>query len=291
MTIYNLGSINIDHIYTLPHLVRAGETLAATETQSALGGKGANQSIAIARAGGQVRHGGMINQGDASWLDQMIDAGVDTSFVVLGDLPTGHAIVAVDAASAENQIILSPSSNAHIPDQLIEKLLADATAEDWALAQNETNKTADFLQAAKAKGMKICYSAAPFIADITAGLLPLVDLLIVNEGEYDDLKNHLGGGHYGDNFGLDHLIITKGGDGAIYQGVDGEFAMPAHAVEAVDTTGAGDTYLGYVLAGLDQGMGVKAAMELASKAAAIQVTRLGASAAIPSKTEVENTVF
>ena len=287
MTIYNLGSINIDHIYTLPHLVRAGETLAATETQSALGGKGANQSIAIARAGGQVRHGGMINQGDASWLDQMIDAGVDTSFVVLGDLPTGHAIVAVDAASAENQIILSPSSNAHIPDQLIEKLLADATAEDWALAQNETNKTADFLQAAKAKGMKICYSAAPFIADITAGLLPLVDLLIVNEGEHDDLKNHLGGG----NFGLDHLIITKGGDGAIYQGVDGEFAMPAHAVEAVDTTGAGDTYLGYVLAGLDQGMGVKAAMELASKAAAIQVTRLGASAAIPSKTEVENTVF
>ena len=287
MTIYNLGSINIDHIYTLPHLVRAGETLAATETQSALGGKGANQSIAIARAGGQVRHGGMINQGDASWLDQMIDAGVDTSFVVFSDRPTGHAIVAVDAASAENQIILSPSSNAHIPDQLIEKLLTDATAEDWALAQNETNKTADFLQAAKAKGMKICYSAAPFIADITAGLLPLVDLLIVNEGEYDDLKNHLGGG----DFGLDHLIITKGGDGAIYQGVDGEFETPAHAVEAVDTTGAGDTYLGYVLAGLDQGMGVKAAMELASKAAAIQVTRLGASAAIPSKAEVENTVF
>ena len=174
MTIYNLGSINIDHIYTLPHLVRAGETLAATETQSALGGKGANQSIAIARAGGQVRHGGMINQGDASWLDQMIDAGVDTSFVVLGDLPTGHAIVAVDAASAENQIILSPSSNAHIPDQLIEKLLADATTEDWALAQNETNKTADFLHAAKAKRMKICYSAAPFIADITAGAAPIV---------------------------------------------------------------------------------------------------------------------
>ena len=287
MTVYNLGSINIDHIYTLPHLVRAGETLAATEMQSALGGKGANQSIAIARAGGQVRHGGMINQGDVSWLKEMTDAGVETSFIIYGDMPTGHAIVAVDAKTAENQIILSPSCNANIPDDLVEKVLADVTAQDWALAQNETNKTADFLKAAKAKGMKICYSAAPFVADITADLLPLVDLLIVNEGEYQDLKSHLGHG----DFGLDHLIITKGGDGAFYQGVDGEFEIAAHKVDAFDTTGAGDTYLGYVLAGLDQGMDVKSAMEMASTAAAIQVTRLGASAAIPKKTEVLNTVF
>lgn len=287
MTIYNLGSINIDHIYTLPHLVRAGETLAATDMQSALGGKGANQSIAIARAGGQVCHGGMINQGDVSWLKEMIDAGVETSFIIHSDLPTGHAIVAVDGKTAENQIILSPSCNANIPDDLVTTLLGNATSDDWALAQNETNKTAYFLKAAKAKGMKICYSAAPFIADITADLLPLVDLLIVNEGEYQDLKSHIGHG----DFGLDHLIITKGGDGAFYQGVEGEFEIAAHQVDAVDTTGAGDTYLGYVLAGLDQSMGVKAAMEMASTAAAIQVTRFGASAAIPKKSEVLNTVF
>ena len=287
MTIYNLGSINIDHIYTLPHLVRAGETLAATEMQSALGGKGANQSIAIARAGGQVRHGGMINHGDVSWLREMTDAGVETSFIIHSDLPTGHAIVAVDAKTAENQIILSPSCNANIPDDLVARLLGNASSDDWALAQNETNKTADFLKAAKAKDMKICYSAAPFVADITASLLPLVDLLIVNEGEYQDLKSHLGHG----DFGLDHLIITKGGDGAFYKGLDGEFEIAAHKVGAVDTTGAGDTYLGYVLAGLDQGMDVKAAMEMASTAAAIQVTRLGASAAIPKKSEVLSTVF
>ena len=125
MTVYNLGSINIDHIYTLPHLVRAGETLAATDMQSALGGKGANQSIAIARAGGQVRHGGMINQDDMSWLKEMIDAGVETSFIIYSDLPTGHAIVAVDAKTAENQIILSPSCNANIPDDLMDKVLAE----------------------------------------------------------------------------------------------------------------------------------------------------------------------
>ncbi|MEK9860993.1 MAG: PfkB family carbohydrate kinase, partial [Alphaproteobacteria bacterium] len=111
MTIVNLGSINIDHIYTMPHLVTPGETLAATSFQSALGGKGANQSIAIARAGGTVFHGGMINRKDEGWLKPMIDAGVDVAMVAHGDLPTGHAIVAVDDTTGENQIILSPSSN------------------------------------------------------------------------------------------------------------------------------------------------------------------------------------
>ena len=287
MTVYNLGSINIDHIYTMPHLVRAGETLAATSTQSALGGKGANQSIAIARAGGQVRHGGMINPQDQHWLEGLIDAGVDVSCVIHGTHPTGHAIVAVDDDTGENQIILSPSSNAHIPDHVVADLLADATSSDWALAQNETNQTAAFLNAAKAKGLSICYSAAPFLAEITAGLLPLVDLLIVNEGEYQDLKAHLGHDH----FGLDHLIITKGADGADYQGLDGQFHVTAPKVKAIDTTGAGDTYLGYVLAGLANGKSVKDAMEIAAKAAAIQVTRLGASTAIPGIDDVLNHSF
>ena len=287
MTIYNLGSINIDYIYTLPHLVRAGETLAATQTQSALGGKGANQSIAIARAGGQVCHGGMINQADASWLDQMRAAGVNLEHILYGDTATGHAIVAVDQASGENQIILSPSSNANIPDDLTKKLLADAKEGDWALAQNETNQTVGFLKAAKAKGLSICYSAAPFLADITAELLPLVDLLIVNEGEFQDLKNHVG--H--DDWGLDHLIVTKGAAGAEYQGIDGAFKITAHHVNAIDTTGAGDTYLGYVLAGLDQGNPIKDVMALAGKAAALQVTRLGASTAIPTLSDVLNHHF
>ena len=107
MTIFNLGSINIDYIYTLPHLVTAGETLAATSFQAALGGKGANQSIALARAGADVRHAGRIHVGDDSWLGAMRAAGVDCSHILAGDTATGHAIVAVDTATAENQIILS----------------------------------------------------------------------------------------------------------------------------------------------------------------------------------------
>ena len=277
MTIFNMGSINIDHIYMLPHLVMPGETLAATHYQTALGGKGANQSIAIARAGSAVIHGGMINLIDEDWLDEMAEAGVDIRHVIRGeDQPTGHAIVAVDESKGENQIILSASSNAGIPDDLVIELLADATSNDWALAQNETNQTALFLGMAKKKGLSVCYSAAPFVAEMTATLLPVTDLLIVNEIEANALTSHLGA-----NIPVPHLIITKGADGADYISGSTTHFVPAVKANAVDTTGAGDTYLGYVLAGLDQGYTMLDAMSVAAKAAAFQVERYGASEAIP----------
>lgn len=282
MAIFNMGSINIDHIYTMPHLVMPGETLAASSYQAALGGKGANQSIAAARAGGKVIHGGMINDADSHWLDAMSAAGVSLDHVVRSDAPSGHAIVAVDDEKGENQIILSPSSNHLIPEDLTAKILAGASAGDWALAQNETNATEYFLTEAKAKGLKICYSAAPFVADITARILPMVDLLIVNQIEADALTAHLG-----HDISCPHLIITKGGDGAEYRGIDGAFHHAAVPVEARDTTGAGDTYLGYILASLDQGLSIKDGMRRAGMAAAIQVTRLGASSAIPDANEVD----
>ncbi|MCE2517817.1 MAG: ribokinase [Alphaproteobacteria bacterium] len=282
MTVFNMGSINIDHIYTMPHLVMPGETLSATSYQAALGGKGANQSIAIARAGGTVVHGGMINKADENWLDAMAASGVNLDHVLKGEAPTGHAIVAVDDAKGENQIILSPSSNALIPDELTDAMLAKAGPGDWALAQNETNATERFLTAAKAKGLSICYSAAPFVAEQTAALLPLVDVLIVNAIEAEALENHLGA-----DINVPHLIITKGGDGASYRGIDGAVDLAAEAVVPVDTPGAGVTYLGYILAGLDGGMTMTAAMTIAGKAAALQVTRHGASAAIPLRAEIE----
>ena len=283
MTIYNLGSINIDHIYLMPHLVMPGETLAASDYQAALGGKGANQSIAIARAGSDVIHGGMINIADEDWLDSMAEAGVDIRHIIRSDdMPTGHAIVAVDEGKGENQIILSPSANAAIPNDLIGDLLKEAQPSDWALAQNETNQTTYFLKQAKAKGLKICYSAAPFVAEVTAELLPIVDLLVVNEIEAKELSDHLG-----EDINVEHLIITKGADGADYFHQGSHHHIPAVPANAVDTTGAGDTYLGYVLAGLDQRMAILDAMKLAAKAAAFQVERHGASDAIPNRNDLD----
>lgn len=285
MAIYNLGSINIDHIYTMPHLVEHGETLAATGYEAALGGKGANQSIAIARAGGTVYHAGMIHAQDEGWLMPMVEAGVNTDHILRGDRPTGHAIVAVDEGSGENQIILAPLSNASLPANLVSDFLLNAAESAWALTQNETNLTAPFLKEAKARGLNVCYSAAPFVAEVTAELLPLVDLLIVNAVEAEALSAHCGSSP--EELGIKHLIITLGGEGARYIGVEGDLTIPAMAVKAVDTTGAGDTYLGYVLAELDGGASMAEAMETASHAAAIQVTRPGASAAIPFRDELQ----
>lgn len=291
MTIFNLGSINIDHIYGLPHLVVAGETLAASRYEAALGGKGANQSIAIARAGGNVFHAGMIHHGDDHWLTPMVKAGVNIDAVLRSDIATGHAIVAVDDDSpnkGENQIILAPLCNQSLPATLTKGFLKHATSGDWALAQNETNLTADFLTTAKAKGLHICYSAAPFVVDITLSLLPEVDLLIVNNIEAEALCQATGKTNSALN--IPHLIVTQGADGAEYYGKDGSFHIPAPVVKAVDTTGAGDTYLGYVLAQLDQDKPMLEAMHLAAAAAAIQVTRHGASAAIPDITETRKSM-
>jgi ribokinase len=289
MTIYNLGSINIDHIYGLPHLVTPGETIAASSYDTALGGKGANQSIAIAKAGGSVFHAGMIHRDDEKWLKPLHAAGVNTDAVLRGDIPTGHAIVAVDNESehqGENQIILAPLSNQALPSTLIGAMLEPAVAGDWALAQNETNLTAEFLAAAKSKGLHICYSAAPFVIGTTLALLPLVDLLIVNQIEAEALSQATGKPVH--ELDIPHLIVTHGADGADYSGIDGQFHIAALNVTAVDTTGAGDTYLGYVLAQIDQGAPMQDAMRIATTAAAIQVTRHGASAAIPDMAETIN---
>ena len=286
MSIFNLGSINIDYIYTLPHLVAAGETLASTSFSAALGGKGANQSIALARAGADVRHAGQVHNADTAWLNGLREAGVDCSHILAADIPSGHAVVAVDEQTAENQIILNPGSNQALPTEMIDPFLSSARLGDWALAQNEVNLTEVFLRTAANKDLHVCYSAAPFIADITANLLPIVDLLIVNHLEAEALTSFTGKPI--DQHGIRHVIITYGAEGASYKGsAAAAFDLPAVPVKAVDTTGAGDTYLGYVLAALDEGQKIQQAMRLAATASALQVTRQGASAAIPTRAQVE----
>ena len=125
MTIFNLGSINIDHVYRVPHLPAPGETIAATECHTGLGGKGANQSIAIARAGGTVRHIGMIGS-DGDWAKQSLQhSGVDVSDVTATGAATGHAIIHVDR-DAENTIVLFQGANIELTKTAIETALRSA---------------------------------------------------------------------------------------------------------------------------------------------------------------------
>ncbi|HSG04099.1 MAG TPA: ribokinase [Marinobacterium sp.] len=285
MAVYNLGSINIDHIFRLSHLPKAGETLQANHYACGLGGKGANQSLALAMAGAQVHHIGRMAANDLHFIDPLKHAGVEMSHILDDALASGLAIVMVDETSGENQIILNPGGNHQIGTDQIDRALAQARPGDWALTQNETNNVAYYLRQAKAQGLKVCYSAAPFVAATTVDLLPLADLLVVNEVEAQALASALG--CMVENIPVPHLLITLGASGARYIGQEGAWQLPSPKVEAVDTTGAGDTFLGFLLAALTQNQNIQAAMHLALNAAALQVTRPGTAAAIPTLDEVK----
>lgn len=284
MTIFNLGSINIDLIYRVTHFPAPGETMTTLEHERMLGGKGANQSIALARAGADIRHIGATRAEDGWLRAEMRRAGVDISGVQNSDLATGHAIVTV-SADGENQIMLYPGANHTIDMARASEALAKAGPADWALLQNETNGAGEFVAAARERGMKIAYSAAPFDAELTASLLPQTDLLVVNEGEAAALSDMLG--KPAAEAGIPHLVVTRGGDGADYAGVDGTLHSPAFAVTPVDTTGAGDCFFGFLLAGMAGGKPIETALREASAAAAIQVTRPGAAAAIPDRATLD----
>ena len=284
MTVFNLGSINIDLVYTVSHFPAPGETLTTLDHQRTLGGKGANQSIALARAGATVRHIGATNPEDEWLRTEMRDAGVDMSGIQDSRLATGHAIVSV-SVDGENQILLFPGANHDIDMDAAGDALDAAVPGDWALLQNETNGGASFVAATRDRGLKLAYSAAPFDAGVTAGLLPHTDLLIVNEGEAEALAAMLG--KPAAEAGITHLVITRGGDGADYTGEAGAFHQPAFDVEVVDTTGAGDCFFGYFLAEIAAGREVRQALRLASAAGALHVTRKGAGAVIPDRADVE----
>ena len=284
MTVFNLGSINLDYFYQLPHLPKPGETLGALSFSQGLGGKGANQSVALARGGAQTYHIGQIHKDDEAHIALMAGAGVDLSHITRADIPTGHAIVMIDEASGENQILLMAGANHALGEAQINHVLAEAKVGDWALTQNETNCGEAFLKAAHKKGLQICYSAAPFVKEDVLALIDIVDLLVVNEGEAAEIELALGKAPKA--WGLPHLVVTKGAEGAYYWGNDGAFFQPSEKVKAVDTTGAGDTYLGFLLAQISNGATIKDAMQIASKAAAIQVTRFGTADAIPTLAEL-----
>lgn len=286
MAIYNLGSINIDYFYKVPHLLKAGETLAATDFSQGLGGKGANQSVACARSSAKVFHIGRLHEKDQNWLSVLQEAAVDISHIQIDDkVPTGHAVILIDQQTAENQILLMAGANGAIEEACLETALVGAQKTDWALCQNETNLGVDFLKMAHDRGLSICYSAAPFVKESVLAVLDIVDLLVVNEIEAADIEAALS--KPPEAWGVPHLIITKGAEGADYYGAEGHFHQPAIKVKAVDTTGAGDTYLGFLLGRLSCGDDIKQAMAIAGHAAALQVTRYGTAEAIPSLSEIQ----
>jgi ribokinase len=285
MTIWNLGSINADHVYAVPHIPAPGETLAATRLTNGLGGKGANMSVAAARAAARICHIGAIGSEGGWTRDRLLEYGVDTRHIATLPIPTGHAIIYVDP-EGENNIVVFPGANRHVPQDLIHTALTEAQTGDRLLLQNETNLQSETAALAKAMGLTVAYAAAPFDAAATQAILPHADFLILNDVESQQLQDATGLAP--DALPTADVIVTRGAQGADWfdNRTDTRHHIPALPVTPVDTTGAGDTFTGYVLAGLDRGLPMRQALDLATRAAALMVTRPGAADAIPDLSEV-----
>lgn len=285
MTLVNVGSINIDRTYRVDHIPAPGETISAFVLDEGLGGKGANQSIAAARAGAKVRHVGAIGP-DGGWTaGRLAEEGIEVGHILTLEKPTGHAVIALDRRG-ENAIIVHPGANGAVPASLVEEGLEGVGPGDRLVLQNEINANLAAAELARERGMEIIYSAAPFVAEDAARMLPLVDVIVMNEIEAGQLAVHLGLSV--ETLPVKAALITRGAKGAVWIEGSRKIEVPAFPVEQViDTTGAGDCFTGWFAGARERGASVEEALREAAAAAAIKVTRKGASAGIPFREEVE----
>ena len=283
MTIYCFGAINMDYVYALPHRLVPGETLAARSFSVGLGGKGANQSVAAARAGANVRHIGAVGADGAE--RELAAAGVDVAGVQTVTEATGHAIILLEP-EGENSIILHPGANHAMDPATAKAALAGAEIGDILLLQNEVAHVPEMAEHAMGLGMEVIYSAAPFHPKAVKAVLPFTNILIVNAVEAAQLRAALDTSFK--DLPVETVIVTKGAEGADgYAGGKLDLHVPARAAQVVDTTGAGDCFTGALAAALDTNLPPTAAMRFAAAAAGLQVARFGAAPAMPTRAEID----
>ncbi|MFQ3199189.1 MAG: ribokinase [Paraglaciecola sp.] len=291
MAVINFGSINVDHVYQVEHFVQPGETLASSHYQRLLGGKGANQSIALAKAGSDVRHVGKINQEDAPFKQMMIKHNINCKYVSCTETASGHAIIQV-TPSGENAIVLFGGANHELTNQDIMQALDNAKSTDWVLTQNETNAVDEILKQAKAKGLKVAFNPAPMTDSVKTLPHQYIDLLIVNEVEAQEISSCNKLEQMEDYFRQDwpatEVIITLGKAGACMLRKDRTITVPAYEVDAIDTTAAGDTFIGFFLSAYSDHCEAKSALTRACGASALTVTQLGAAQSIPDARQVDH---
>ncbi len=298
MAILNYGSLNVDHTYHVPHLVRPGETISATTVDVAPGGKGANQSAAAALASASVTHIGQVAEGGRFLIDELSARGVDTSGIRLGDVPTGRAIIQVDDAAENSIVLFSGANRAFAPgdvdsalDSAFERLPGEESAGGHVLLlQNEVAHVGHAIATGHERGLSVCLNPAPMTPAVADYPLELVDTLVVNEVEGAALVGGEANEEIFENLVAAYphaaVILTVGADG-VYAAQGAEVVrVEAERVEVVDTTGAGDTFIGYYLARRQVGDGFEGALRIANHAAALAVGRQGAMPSIPTLAEV-----
>lgn len=289
MRILNFGSLNLDLVYQLPHFVRAGETLASTSFARNVGGKGLNQSVALARAGAQVWHAGLVGEDGEMLRACLRDNGVDVRFVRTVAAPSGHAVIQVEPAG-NNCIFIYGGANQCVTEAFIREVLETFGPGDILLVQNEINMIDRIIELGAQRGMQVVLNPSPIAGNLRSLPLGQVGWFILNEIEGSELTGETQADRILDRLSSLYphaqIVLTLGGDGSVYAGNGARIAQAAYPVQAVDTTAAGDTFTGFFFASIAAGVPVAEALRRASKASSISVTRPGAAASIPTIDEV-----
>ncbi len=290
MKALTIGSMNIDHVYSVDHIVQPGETLTTGSMNVFLGGKGINQSMALAKAGGEVYHSGMIGDDGQMFIDACREYGVNSDYIRMIDEKTGHTIIQVDK-NAQNCILLYGGANQCLTEEFVDEVLSNFEKDDLLLLQNEVNLLPYIIDRAYEKGMLIALNPSPFDEKLNACDMSKIGIFLLNEIEGGQIT-----GETEPDLILDKLqqlypeariVLTLGKDGAVYAHKNERYEQPIFKVQAVDTTAAGDTFTGYFLAGIMSGMAVPDILKMSAKASSIAVTRPGAVQSIPYRNEVE----
>ena len=289
MKALTIGSMNIDHVYSVDHIVQPGETLTTGGMNVFLGGKGINQSMALAKAGAEVYHSGLIGEDGKMFLDACAEYGVNSDYIRTIEEKTGHTIIQVDK-NAQNCILLYGGANQCLTEEFVDEVLSHFEKDDILLLQNEVNLLPYIIDKAYEKGMQIALNPSPFDSKLLECDLKKIGIFLLNEiegeqvtGEKDPdaILNKLQ-----ELYPEARIVLTLGKDGAVYAYKNERYAQPIFPVKAVDTTAAGDTFTGYFLAGLMDGMEIPEVLKMCSKASSIAVTRPGAVQSIPYRAEV-----
>lgn len=290
MKILNMGSLNYDYVYTVSHILKPGETILSKGMETFCGGKGLNQSVALARAGEKVYHAGLVGMEGDFLLNTCEEAGINISFIKKVEGKSGHTIIQVEEGG-QNCILLYGGSNQSFTKEYIDNVLDHFASEDWILLQNEVNHLDYIIEGAYKRGLKIALNPSPFNHSIDACDLMKVSLFLMNEIEGEQITGKTDANEILEvmleKYPEARIVLTLGSEGVIYRDKEVHCSHGIYKVNVVDTTAAGDTFTGYFIYAILHGFSPREALELSSKASAIAVSRAGAVASIPFMQEVE----
>lgn len=290
MKILNFGSCNIDYVYRLHHIAAPGETQKSDDLQMFAGGKGLNQSVAIAKAGGRVCHAGCIGTDGDMLLHTLQENAVDTALLQRMPQKSGHAMIQV-SETGENAIIVYPGTNAMIREDYVDAVLSHFSKGDILVLQNEINCLSYILSCAHQRGMTVILNPSPIQDALRSLDFHKISYMVLNEIEAvalfggDDAQSSAA--IAAEQYPNLRIVLTLGENGSVYREGSVVWHQNAFRVKAVDTTAAGDTFMGYFVAGLAKGQPIPEILRLASAAAAMAVSKEGAAPSIPYLHDVE----